>query len=121
MVLDPEVMVPAACQGIVGITIRTEDTAIAHLLGAIADADAHCAAMAERALLGSLDGSCHTPIGAHARLLPEGRVRLTGLVARPDGSFVMRRQVECLSADAARAGAALGDELRADSPADLFV
>ena len=120
VIIDPEVMVPAACQGIVGITIRSEDSEIARLLGAIADADANSAADAERALLFSLDGSCSTPIGAHARLLPEGRMRLTGLVARPDGSFVLKRHMECLRADAARAGTALGDELRADSPADLF-
>ena len=62
------------------------------------------AADAERALLGSLDGSCHTPIGAYARLLPEGRMRLTGLVAAPDGSFVLKRHVECLRTDGARAG-----------------
>ena len=120
VLLDPEVMVPAACQGIVGITIRAEDTEIARLLGAIADEGADSAAHAERALLAALDGSCHTPIGAHAVLLPEGRMRLTGLVARPDGSFILKREVECLRADGARAGAALGDELRADSPADLF-
>ena len=120
VVLDPEVMVPSACQGIVGITIRAEDTEIAGLLSAIADQDAHDAAMAERALLGSLDGSCHTPIGSHARLLPGGRMHLTGLVARPDGSFVLKRHVECLRTDGARAGAALGNELRADSPRDVF-
>ena len=45
---------------------------------------------------------------------------LTGLVARHDGSFVMRRAVECLQVDGARAGAALGDELRAGCPADVF-
>ena len=50
----------------------------------------NCAAAAERALLGALDGSCHTPIGAYARLLPGGRMRLTGLVARADGSFLLR-------------------------------
>ena len=120
VIIDPETMVPAACQGIVGITIRAEDTAIFELLAAIADADSNCAAAAERALLGALDGSCHTPIGAYARLLPNDRMRLTGLVARADGSFVLKRQVECLRADGARAGLALGDELRAGSPADLF-
>ena len=120
VVIDAETMVPAACQGIVGITIRAEDTEIARLLGAIADRDAHSAADAERMLLRSLDGSCNTPVGAYARLLGDGRMRLTGLVARPDGSFMLKRQVECLCADGAQAGAALGDELRADSPADIF-
>ena len=120
VLIEPEVMVPAACQGIVGITVRAEDHEIHQLLSAIADPEANAAADAERALLASLDGSCHTPIGAYARMLPEARMLLTGLVARADGGFVLKRQVECLRADGARAGAALGDELRADSPADLF-
>jgi len=120
VVIDPEVMVPSACQGIVGITVRAGDVAIQDLLGAIEDKSARCMATAERALLGALDGSCHTPIGGHAQLQDGGRMRLTGLVARADGSFVLKRHLDCLQADAERAGLALGDELRADSPRDIF-
>ena len=120
VLIEADVMVPAACQGIVGITVRASDSELHALLAAIADKDAMIMAAAERALLGSLDGSCHTPIGAFARLLPDGRMRLVGLVARPDGSFVLRRSLECAQSDAARAGMALGDELRRDSPRDVF-
>jgi len=120
VVLDPSVMVPSAGQGIVGITVRAGDTELHELLGAIEDKDSRLAATAERALLATLDGSCRTPIGGYARLLPGGRMHLTGLVARTDGSFLLRREVECLCADAARAGAELGDSLRMDSPRDLF-
>ena len=120
VIIDAEIMVPSACQGIVGITVRASDTELHSLLSAIADPEATVMAAAERALLGSLDGSCHTPIGAYARLLEGGRMRLTGLVARADGSFVLRRAVECAQSDAAAAGLALGDELRALSPPDIF-
>ena len=114
------VMVPSACQGIVGITVRAGDTELQHLLGAIEDVDARCMAAGERALLASLDGSCRTPIGGHAKLLPGGRVILTGLVARADGSFLLKRSVDCLRADVRRAALDLGDSLRADSPRDVF-
>ena len=120
VVLDPEVMVPSACQGIVGVTVRASDDELHSLLEAITDADAAVMAVAERTLLGSLGGSCHTPIGAYAKLLDGGRVRLTGLVARADGTFVLRRQVECGRADAERAAAELGAELRRDSPRDVL-
>ena len=120
VVIDPELMVPAACQGIVGITVREGDASVRRMLAAVSDRDADCAAAAERALLGALDGSCHTPIGAHADSLPDGRMLLTGLVARADGSFLLKHSVECGRADAARAGAALGAELRAASPRDMF-
>jgi len=115
-----DIMVPAACQGIIGVTVRASDRELHELLAAISDPDSSCAAVTERALLGALDGSCHTPIGAHADLLPNGRMRLTGLVARADGGFVLKRSIECLRADGARAGAELGDGLRRDSPRDIF-
>lgn len=120
VVLDPEIMLPAACQGIVGITVRAADTELHQLLAAIECPAAKCVSLAERSLLAALDGSCRTPIGGHARLQADGRLHLTGLVAREDGSFLLRQSLQCLCADAARAGAELGDSLRADSPRDIF-
>ncbi len=120
VVLGPEVMLPSACQGIVGVTVRAADTALHDLLAAIADPAATVMARAERGLLAALDGSCQTPAGAYAALADDGTMRLHGLVARADGSFVLRRHVDCLQADAARAGLALGEELRRDSPRDVF-
>lgn len=120
IVLDPEVMLPSAAQGIVGITIRADDTALRDRLAAIEDPASRIAATAERAMLAALDGSCRTPIGAHARLLPNGDLTLTGLVARADGSFLLQRTMTGAAADASRIGTDLGAILRAASPADLF-
>jgi hydroxymethylbilane synthase len=120
VLIDPETMVPAACQGIVGVTVRAGDHELRQLLAAVADEDANCAASAERALLGSLDGSCSTPIGAYARPLPDGRIHLTGLIGRADGSFLLKQSVACVREDAVRAGAELGARLRKDSPRDVF-
>jgi hydroxymethylbilane synthase len=120
VVLDPEIMVPAAAQGIVGITVRADDTALRARLAMIEDPASRIAATAERAMLAALDGSCRTPIGAHVRLLPGGELRLTGLVARADGSFLEKRVLSGPEADALRIGEELGASLRAASPADLF-
>jgi len=120
-VLDPEAMVPAAGQGIVGVTVREADVELREMLAAIEDPEARAVATAERALLAALDGSCRTPIGGHARLLPDGRLHLTGLVAREDGSFLLKRSTHGRAADAERLGRALGAELRRDSPPDIFV
>ena len=120
VVLDPETMLPSAAQGIVGITVRAGDTALLDLLGQIENVDSRAVATAERALLATLDGSCRTPIGAYARLLPDGGLTLTGLVARADGSFLLKRVLAGPAADAGRIGADLGSSLRADAPADLF-
>lgn len=123
--LDPDAIVPAAGQGIVGITIRADDQALFRLLASIEDPEARAVSIAERALLVSLDGSCRTPIGGYARLLPGAdggapMLHLTGLVARPDGSFLLKRSLVGAAADAARLGAALGESLRRDSPRDIF-
>jgi len=120
VVLDPDSMVPAAGQGIVGITAREDDTRLRELLAAIEDPAARAVSTAERAMLAELDGSCRTPIGGHARFMPDGRLHLTGLVARADGSFLTKRSLHGLAADAGRIGTELGAALRADSPSDIF-
>ncbi|GBQ40872.1 hydroxymethylbilane synthase [Acidocella aminolytica 101 = DSM 11237] len=120
LVLSPEQMVPAACQGIVGITVRAEDTELLSLLSGIEDQEARAVSRAERALLGALDGSCRTPIGGYARLLEDGALHLTGLVARADGTFLLKRSLTGAVADAERLGRELGESLKADSPDDIF-
>jgi hydroxymethylbilane synthase len=114
-------MVPAAGQGIVGVTVREQDEALRALLADIADPAATVAAAAERALLAELDGSCRTPIGAHAVLLPDGALRLLAMVARVDGSFLLRRSLQGPASDAVRLGRELAASMRADSPDDIFV
>ena len=120
VVLDPEAMVPSAGQGIVGITVRESDEELREMLTAIEDPEAKAVSTAERAMLAELDGSCRTPIGGYARLLPNGALHLTGLVARADGSFLLRRAAQGAASDAARIGADLGASLRADCPRDVF-
>ncbi len=120
VVLDPAIMLPSACQGIVGITVRADDVELRTMLAAIEDADARAVSRAERALLAALDGSCRTPIGGYAKLLADGRLHLTGLVARADGSFLLRRSIEGDRRDADRLGEELGASLRADTPRDVF-
>jgi hydroxymethylbilane synthase len=120
VILDPEAMVPSAGQGIVGITVRADDAELRAMLSAIEDPEAKAVSTAERAMLAELDGSCRTPIGGHARLLPNGALHLTGLVARADGSFLLKRTIHGASADAERIGAELGASLRADCPSDVF-
>ncbi|MEJ1976861.1 MAG: hydroxymethylbilane synthase [Acetobacteraceae bacterium] len=119
-VLDPDAMVPSAGQGIVGVTVRADDTELRELLGGIEDPQARAVSTAERSLLALLDGSCRTPIGGYARFLPDGRLHLTGLVARADGSFLLKRSLHGAAADAERLGAELGRGLRADSPRRYF-
>jgi hydroxymethylbilane synthase len=121
VLIAPEIMLPAACQGIVGVTVREADAELLALLSGIEDAESRAVSLAERALLRELDGSCRTPIGGLARVMPDRMLHLEGLVARADGTFLLRREISGLPADAERMGSELGRSLRADSPADIFV
>jgi hydroxymethylbilane synthase len=118
--LEPEVMLPAAAQGAVGIEARLDDTALLDALHQINHGDTSITVKAERALLAALDGSCRTPIGAYAVLGDAGDITLQALLASEDGSKTWRTERHGLVGDADRLGADAGAELRAAGDAHLF-
>ena len=88
-ILPPEVMCPAAGQGALGIEIRAGDVQTRAQLAFLDDPETHAATVCERALLNELGGGCQVPIGAFAEL-QAGHLHLTAVLARPDGSRVLR-------------------------------
>lgn len=79
IILELDEMLPAVCQGIVGITCRTDDKRTASLLAAINHVPTMIATKHERTLLRALDGNCRTPIGGYAEVAGE-QVTLTGML-----------------------------------------
>jgi len=92
-VIAVEVMTPAAGQGALAIEIRNGDNATRELLTFLDDSDARATTTCERALLNQLGGGCQVPIGALAEVRA-GRIRLNAVVARPDGTKVLRETRE---------------------------
>ena len=83
--LDPETeLVPACAQGALAIEYRQGDAALAELLDALCDQEAHLRTACERAFLAAVGGGCHTPAGAFARFDGEVLV-LTAFLASQDG------------------------------------
>ncbi|MBI1274253.1 MAG: hydroxymethylbilane synthase [Alphaproteobacteria bacterium] len=119
-IVEPEVILPAAGQGAIAVEIRRKDERCNTYTQAINDPRSWAPVTAERGFLRALDGSCSTPIGAHARWIDDATLRLDGLVARPDGSDLMRVDATGPAADAARMGEALGKSLRAKLPSGFF-
>ena len=118
-VLEPDVMLPAVCQGIIGIECRADDTALRELLRSVDDMDSADAAAAERALLAGLDGSCRTPIAALA--VTEGEaMSLRAILVRPDGTSLLQAERNGNRADAAAMGCDAARELRARATAAHF-
>ena len=113
--ISPDIMLPSAGQGALAIQARN---AVDSRSQAVIDAAATigCAATtkevtAERALLGRLDGSCHTPIAASATLQPDGRLHLDGMILTTDGSNAFRDSLTGVASDAVQIGVALADQL----------
>jgi hydroxymethylbilane synthase len=117
-VLEPAVMLPAAGQGIVGVTVRAGDEALVRLLRAIEDASVRAVATAERAMLAGLGGSCRTPIGGHATI-EQGVLTLDGMLASEDCTVLVRRQARGRVGEARAIGDEVAAALRADAPALL--
>jgi hydroxymethylbilane synthase len=90
-------LVPAAGQGCLAVTTRDVDQDV---VAALHDAPSARALDAERALVRALEADCHTPVGAHARVLPAGALTLRAFVGAPDGSAWVRDELDGADADA---------------------
>lgn len=102
-VLAPEVSLPAAGQGALGLTIRAEDAAAESALAPLRDVRAAAAVTAERAALHALGAGCHAPVGALAGC-DGGVVRLHVRVLSLDGREALERHEEGPLAEAAQVG-----------------
>lgn len=109
--LDAERFPPAPGQGAICIEARIGDDHISDLLAPINHVDTHVALMCERAFLGALDGSCRTPIAAHATI-ENGRLSFYGMALTPDGSVWHDIRTDGSVADAAQIGADAGADIR---------
>lgn len=106
--LAVERFVPAVGQGIIGIECRRDDRDTRALAQSLNDALSATRIAAERAMNSALGGSCRSPVAGHA-VIDGDRLRLCGLVAAPDGSRIIKQEIE----GAAGAAADLGQQLAA--------
>ena len=112
-------MLPAVCQGIVGIEQRQDDDRVAALLAPLNDAETADRAAAERTLLAGLDGSCRTPIAALADITGND-MYFRAAIVRPDGSELIETERRGVVADAAAMGDDAADELRGKAGKGFF-
>lgn len=122
-ILSIEEMLPAGGQGIIGVTLHVD--APQWLRDAVAktdDEDARLAAIAERAFLRRLDGSCRTPIAAHFQLTEDGAA-MAGEVLSDEGDKRWRAEgvIEGRPTefDAEVLGLALAEDVAAERAYDL--
>lgn len=112
-------LVPAPGQGCLALAARDDDAASRDVARAISDGEALTALTAERALVGRLDASCHTPIGAFAERAGD-QLHLTAFVGLPDGSHWIRDELSGPLGDPAELGEAVAGRLEAAGARELL-
>ena len=110
--LAPADSLPAVGQGALGIEYRAVRTDIASLLAPLTEASTTACVLAERAMSRRLTGSCEIPLGGHATL-SNGTLTLTGFVASPDGTRLVRSHTSGPPENAEMLGTTLAETLLA--------
>ncbi|QRF23198.1 hydroxymethylbilane synthase [Alicyclobacillus sp. TC] len=85
--IDPMHILPAIGQGILAVECRDQDSSLKEMLQSLHCRQTEQVALAERALLHSLNGGCQVPIAGYAEW-QNGTLVLTGLVASEDGEVI---------------------------------
>lgn len=117
--LEPEIMLPAVCQGIIGLETRREDEAVERMVSQINHPPTFLAAEAERAFLNTLEGGCQVPVACRTFVEKE-RVTIAGLIADPEGRTVIRKTTEGKPAAAARLARELAGSILKEGGAEIL-
>ena len=104
--LPLDVMLSAPGQGALAVQCRSADASTLRLLAALEDDATRRAVTTERAFLSDLGGGCAVPVAAYASV--STLIKMTGLVASPDGAQIIR--VSGQGDDAAILGRQLAQE-----------
>ncbi len=80
---------PAPGQGALAVQVREKDHILQEDLAFLNDEITALAVRAERAFLNCFGAGCHAPLGALG-YLEDGEIRLSGVVADPDGTGLVR-------------------------------
>ena len=116
---SPSEMLPAAAQGVLGIECLENDTKLRAILERLNDPVAVQTTTAERTIARVLQASCQSPVAAYANV-DDGRLTLTALVARPDGSEFIRESADGDADDAEGIGTELATRLLQNGARELL-
>lgn len=118
-IISPDVITPAAGQGIIAIESKSGRGDLESILLSLNDADSATLAMAERGLLGAFGGGCRAPVGAFATI--EGdQISLSAYVGSLDGGDVMRGAKVGPKTQSAEIGESLAREMLKDGAAGII-
>ncbi len=117
---DPGEMLPALCQGAIGIDAREDDCELVETLSSATDQATAVRMMAERAFLESLGGSCRSAIAGLAELT-DSEIRLCCEILHPSGWSRIQGEINGPSDGAGQLGVELADRLQSDPRANRWL
>ena len=91
--LEPEVCLPAVGQGALSIECRSDDTELLEALKKFESLPTTKTVTAERTFLNEMEGGCQVPIAGYATISDTGEIKLTALVAQPNGTVILKEEV----------------------------
>ncbi|HSL00882.1 MAG TPA: hydroxymethylbilane synthase [Rubrobacteraceae bacterium] len=107
-VIPDDLMLPAVGQGSLAAATRVDHPLRDRIREILNHTESERAALAERAMLRTLEGGCRVPVGAWGTV-EDDVIRLRGVVASPDGALLYREEVE--GGEAEEVGERLAREL----------
>ncbi len=111
-IITSEDSLPAVGQGALGFECRSDRVDMIELLQSLNHPETAACVLAERAMSRSLGGSCQVPLGGFAQV-QNGKLRMRGFVASPDGKRMMQSELTGEINDPEALGNRIADELRA--------
>ncbi|MFN7710016.1 MAG: hydroxymethylbilane synthase [Holosporales bacterium] len=112
MPLSIESFVPAVAQGVIGLQCRVADTQMQEILAGLNHGPTAQVVEIERTFLQAIDGSCRTPIAAHAILTPAGMIDFHAFVATVDGTKTLQKRGEFAPDQALEEAHTWGQEMK---------
>jgi len=115
----PSEMLPAAAQGVVGIECLSDNDALRAVLAKLNHGATAQTTLAERAIAKTLQANCQSPVATYA-VIDGAELKLTALVALPDGSDSIRDSVSGDPQHAEQLGEELASRLLERGARDLL-
>jgi len=119
-VFAPEVMLPAAGQGALGIEVRSDSAEVIAALAPLAHDRTWAAVAAERAVSRCMGGSCSMPLAAFASFVEGDTLHLRAAWGDPDGRLPLVQVRDAALAPDVATATALGERVAARLRSDVL-
>jgi hydroxymethylbilane synthase len=116
---EPQQMLPAAAQGVIGIECDDNRGDLRDLLSALEHAATKTTTLAERAVALRLGANCQSPVASYATIT-DGVLTIDALVASPDGSQLLREQSTGPTSEAESIGTRVAERLLEQGAGDIL-